>query len=130
MCAVLVETRHKALHPRNTDGKIQRVTYLFALTINAIENSLISRLGETRLLPRLLVVLVASAETFGAEVEGIAERLVDACEGVVAGHEDLGKLGQSSRGCARATNSRIIVVPTRSDEVEACLIDRIPVQRP
>ena len=57
--------------------------------VNTIENRLVSRLCESGLLPRLLVVLVTSTETLGAEVEGITERLVDACEGLAAGHEDL-----------------------------------------
>lgn len=60
--------------------------------IDAIKNGLVSRLGETRLLSRLLVVLITRTETFRAEVEGIAERLVNACEAVAAGHEDLGVL--------------------------------------
>ena len=57
--------------------------------INAIENSLVSRIGESGLLPRLLIVLVTRTETLGSKVESIAKRLVDACE-VFAGHEDLG----------------------------------------
>ena len=57
--------------------------------INAIENSLVSRVGESGLLSRLLVILVARTETLGTKVESIAKRFVDACE-VLAGHEDLG----------------------------------------
>jgi hypothetical protein len=60
--------------------------------INTIENSLVSRLGEARLLSGLLVALITVTETLGTEVEGIAERLVDACEVVTAGHEDLGRV--------------------------------------
>lgn len=69
--------------------KIGVKTYLFALVINTVENRLVSRLGETRLLPGLLVAFIAVTETLGTEVEGIAEWLVNACEVVLAGHEDL-----------------------------------------
>lgn len=64
-------------------------TYLFAFAVNAIKNRLISRLGESRLLSGLLVISITGTETLWAEVESIAERLVDACECFVAGHEDL-----------------------------------------
>lgn len=77
-------------------------TYLLALMINTIKNSLVSRIGESGLLPRLVVVLVAATETLGAKVESIAKRLVDACE-VLAGHEDLGTGSVISSGNRGAT---------------------------
>lgn len=70
--------------------------------INAIKNSLVSRIGESRFLPRLLVILITGAETLGSKVESIAERLVDACE-VSAGHEDLGMGSVISSGNQGAT---------------------------
>jgi len=57
--------------------------------VNTIKDLLESRLGKSRLLSGLLIVFIPGAKTLGTEVEGIAEGLVDACEGFVAGHEDL-----------------------------------------
>lgn len=100
------------------------ITYLFALLVNAIENRLISRLCESRLLPRLLVVLITGTETLGAEVEGITERLVDACEGLTAGHEDL---------CIWLVFSSVrrsqIKCPANVDVVESKYGDHVLVQR-
>lgn len=64
-------------------------TYIWSLTVNAIKNRLESRVGKTRLLPRSLIVKVPGAQTLRTEVESVAEGLVDAGEGVGAGHEDL-----------------------------------------
>jgi hypothetical protein len=96
------------------------LTYLFAFTVNTIENSLVSRVGESRLLSGLLVAFVTSTETFGAEVEGITERLVDACEGLAAGHEDL---------CIWLVIYIIGVTTMSVDEVESKYGDHVPVQR-
>jgi len=82
--------------PGKWKSEIGCLTYVFAFTVNTIEDRLVSRLSEPRLLPRLLIVLVSVTETFGTEVESIAEGFVDACESVVAGHEDLG-IGSVSR---------------------------------
>jgi len=70
--------------------------------INTIKDSLVSRLGETRLLPRLLVILITSAETLRSKVKSVAKRLVNACE-VSAGHEDLGMGSVISTGNQGAT---------------------------
>lgn len=44
---------------------------------------------EARLDSGLLVVRISLAQSLGPVVKGIAERLVDALESLVAGHEDL-----------------------------------------
>jgi hypothetical protein len=99
------------------------MTYVFAFAVNTVKDRLVSRLGESRLLPRLLVTFVSVTETLGTEVEGIAEGLVDACEGVVAGHEDLG-----IESVISSTRRSRVGNPTNVEEVESDYGDRIPVQ--
>lgn len=48
--------------------------------VNAIKDRLVSRLGKSRLLPGFVVALIPGTKTLGAEVEGIAEGLVNACQ--------------------------------------------------
>lgn len=62
---------------------------LSVLTLDSLEDGLVGAVCEAALLSRLGVVLVALAEPFGAEVEGITERLMHALQRVPARHEDL-----------------------------------------
>lgn len=62
---------------------------LSVFTVYSLEDGSVSAVGEAALLPSGLVMLVTLTEPFGAEVKGIAKRLVDALERVPARHEDL-----------------------------------------
>jgi hypothetical protein len=118
-------TYHTRCRQTTIIRKIKKTTNLFTLMINTIKNRSVSRLGETGFFPRLLVTFVTGTETLGTEVEGIAKRLVNACEFVVAGHEDLG-----SGSVISSARRSLIEDPTGVDEVESKYGDRIPVQRP
>jgi hypothetical protein len=64
-------------------------TYLSALPLNAVHDSLEGGIGEPTLRASIFVVFESSAESFGSVVEGISKRFVDRLDGLAAGHEDL-----------------------------------------
>lgn len=63
--------------------------HLGGLSLDAVEYGPICRLAEPALPTSLLIMLVPHAEAFGAEVKCIAKGLVDALQGIPAGHEHL-----------------------------------------
>lgn len=66
-----------------------RDAHLFVFLHDVIKNGLVCRVFEAALGAGLLIFLVSVAKSLGTEVEGIAERLVDALQGITLSHEDL-----------------------------------------
>lgn len=64
------------------------MAYLGLTSHDAVKDGLVCGITESAITSCLLIVLVPFAESFGPEVEGIAERLMDAIE-VFPGHEYL-----------------------------------------
>lgn len=62
------------------------------LTLYSIKDRLVGALVEARVYSSLPIILESLTEPFGAIVEGISEGLVDALQGVSAGHKNLHKL--------------------------------------
>ena len=70
-------------------GEILEASNLFTLSFNPLEYGLERAIRKSALLTTFFIVFVSTAKTFGAEIKGIAEWFVDACEDISTGHEDL-----------------------------------------
>src|SRR4051812_5991726 len=62
---------------------------LGVLSRNPVKNSLVGAVSISALLSGLFIVLISWIEALRAEVPSVAERFVDALEGVPTGHENL-----------------------------------------
>lgn len=80
-------------------GLEMNLTNLISFTLDPVENGLESRIRESTLLPRLLVILKSAAHALWAVVEGVAKRLVNGLQTFAASHEDLHIL--VSRSCTQ-----------------------------
>lgn len=80
---------------------------LGGFTLDSLQHGVVGRVAEPALAAGLCVLVahVAGAESLGAIVEGVAERLVDTLDGVPASHEDLYMLLVFRRRQGWSTNS-------------------------
>lgn len=99
---MMMDGSQKTTSQRRTSDEMEnrgraggRDTYIFASLLDLLQDISVGCLGEARLLASLGVVLEALTDSFGAIVECIAKGLMDACQLVPAGHENLGNANVS-----------------------------------
>lgn len=66
-----------------------RSAYRSGFAFDAIKDGLVRRGTKAACHASFLVVLISRTQPFRAEIKSISERLVDALQRILAGHEDL-----------------------------------------